>query len=273
VDPALRRSFGPPPSTTWPCPGALGGPDYGLSKYIFSHIVIHMPRRAVEPDERPPQAVQDYVKAIYGLQERGIAVTTTSLAAELEVTPSSVSAMLSRLREMRLIRHRPYSEASLSDSGMQLALRVLRRRRLIESFLIEALAYNWDEVEGEAETLSRAASDLFVERVSQRLGHPSVDPHGDPIPSADGQMLTTPSHVLAALEAGTAGRLVRVWNGDPKVLRYLDDCGIELGERIEILRREPFGGPLMIRVGEPKEGRVHGFGPELATVLSIELDR
>ncbi|MGH3522005.1 MAG: metal-dependent transcriptional regulator [Mycobacterium sp.] len=227
---------------------------------------------AAKHEQRRPWAVENYVKAIYALSERELAATTTALAAELRVAPSSVSAMLLRLREAKLIDHRPYSEATLTDLGVQLALWVIRRRRLIESFLIETLAYSWDEVEQEAETLSRAASELFVERIAEKLGDPVRDPHGDPIPSPNGEIADARSQVLGTADAGAVGRLVRVWNGDPEVLRYLDQCGIELGDRIEVLGREPFGGPMTIRVGEPKEGRIHGFGPDLIAVLSIELD-
>jgi len=223
--------------------------------------------------EKPTRAVEDYVKAIYGLAERDQPATTTVLAAHLQVTASSVSAMLARLRAMGLITHRPYSDVSLSPSGLRLALRVIRRRRLVELFLVESLEYGWDEVEGEAELLEHAASDLFVERIAARLGDPVVDPHGDPIPTPDGRLVVAPSELLSRLEPGATGRLVRVWNGAPEVLRYLDTCGIELGDRIEVLGREPFGGSLVIRVGEPKEGRVHGFGYGLAEVLSIELDQ
>ena len=223
--------------------------------------------------EKPTRAVEDYVKAIYGLAERDQPATTTVLAAQLQVTASSVSAMLARLRAMGLITHRPYSDVSLSPSGLQLALRVIRRRRLVELFLVESLEYGWDEVEGEAELLEHAASDLFVERIAARLGDPVVDPHGDPIPTQDGRLVVAPSELLSRLEPGATGRLVRVWNGAPEVLRYLDTCGIELGDRIEVLGREPFGGSLVIRVGEPKEGRVHGFGYGLAEVLSIEPDQ
>ena len=222
--------------------------------------------------EKPTRAVEDYVKAIYGLDERGCMVTTTVLAAELQVTASSVSAMLGRLRAMGLITHRPYSDVSLSASGLQLAMRVIRRRRLVELFLVESLGYGWDEVEGEAEVLEHAASDLFVERIAAKLGDPVVDPHGDPIPTQDGQLLAAPSELLSRLEPGAVGRLVRVWNGNPEVLRYLDTCGIDLGDRIEVVGREPFGGSLVVRIGEPKEGRVHGFGYGLAEMLSVELD-
>src|SRR6476469_7324250 len=196
--------------------------------------------------DKPARAVEDYVKAIYSLGERGCAVTTTVLAVELQVTASSVSAMLGRLRAMGLISHRPYSAVRLSSAGMQLALRVIRRRRLEE---------------------------LFVDRIAANLGNPLTDPHGDPIPTRDGQLLAAPSELLSRLEPGAVGRLVRVWNGNPEVLRYLDTCSIDLGDRIEVLGREPFGGSVVIRVGEPKEGRVHGFGYGLAEVLSIELDR
>ena len=214
-----------------------------------------------EGAEKPTRAVEDYVKAIYGLDERGCAVTTTVLAAELQVTASSVSAMLARLCAMGLISHRPYSDVSLSSAGMQLAMRVIRRRRLVESFIVESLGYGWEEVEDEAEVLEHA------------VGNPVVDPHGDPIPTPDGQLLAAPSELLSRLEPGATGRLVRVWNGNPEVLRYLDTCGIDLGDRIEVLGREPFGGSLVIRVGEAKEGRVHGFGYRLAEVLSIEPDQ
>lgn len=219
-----------------------------------------------------PRAVADYAKAIYALQERGANVTTSALAAELGVTPSSVSAMLGRLRSLALISHRPYADVSLSESGLRLALRVIRARRLIESFLIDALDYRWDEVEHEAEVLSRAASDLFLDRIADKLGHPTLDPHGDPIPDPEGRIPQSSSQVLAFLDPGVVGRLARVWNGNPEVLRYLDSCDIELGSRIEILRREPFNGPVIVRVGEPKEGRIHALGIGLAEVLSIEPD-
>jgi DtxR family Mn-dependent transcriptional regulator len=229
------------------------------------------PPRAVELD-RPSRAVEDYVKAIYMLDERGVAVTTSALAGQLKVTAPSVSAMLSRLGSSDLVSHLPYGEIALTPSGLRLAMRVIRRRRLIELYLVQCLSYGWDEVESEAEVLEHAVSELFVERMSSALGDPRVDPHGDPIPTRDGQIQLSQSHLLATLEPGATGTLVRVWNGDPDVLRYLDRCGIELGDRIAVLEREPFGGSLVVRVGELEDGRVHGFGHRLAEVLSIELD-
>jgi DtxR family Mn-dependent transcriptional regulator len=227
--------------------------------------------RQVEKTDKLTQSAEDYIKAIYALDERGAGVTTTALANHLGVTPPSVSAMLARLRSMGLISHQP--DVRLTDNGLRLALQVVRRRRLIELFLIDSLGYSWDEVESEASLLGRAASELFVERIAAKLDHPIVDPHGDPIPSEDGRISVAPNHVLATLEPGATGRLVRHRNGDPEVLRYLDSSNIQLGDRIEVLRREPFGGPLVVRIGEPKDGRIHGFGHGLAEVLSIELDR
>ncbi|MCW2539992.1 MAG: troR [Frankiales bacterium] len=221
-------------------------------------------------DARPTRAVEDYVKAIYGLDERGTTVTNTVMANHLGITPSSVSAMLARLREMQLISHQPYSNIILTPAGIQLAMKVIRRRRLIELHLVEHLGYGWDEVEDEAEILEHAASDLFVERISAKLGDPRIDPHGDPIPSKDGQLQPSPSRLLSTLEPGDAGWLVRVWNGDPDVLRHLDTCQVELGDRIEVVERQPFGGSVIVRVGDP--GQVHGFGLGIAQTLSIELD-
>lgn len=229
-------------------------------------------KKKAAPQPRPTRAVEDYVKAIYGLAERGERVATTGIARSMGVTASSVSAMLARLRQLGLVSHRPFAEIALTESGRRLAMRVLRRRRLIEAFLVADLGYGWDEVEAEAAVLDRASSERFVERIAARLGEPTVDPHGDPIPTADGEMNLVPTHVLATLEAGAAGRLARAWNGDPEALRYLDSCNIRLGDRIEVLRREPFGGSIVIRVGEPKEGRIHGFGSGLAKMLSVELD-
>ena len=223
--------------------------------------------------EKPTRAVEDYVKAIYSLDERGCAVTTTVLAVELQVTASSVSAMLGRLRAMGLISHRPYSDVSLSSAGMQLAMRVIRRRRLVELFLVESLGYGWEEVEQRGRG-ARARRFGVIRRedrgkARQPGGGSAWGSHSHP----DGQLLAAPSELLSRLEPGAVGRLVRVWNGNPEVLRYLDTCSIDLGDRIEVLGREPFGGSVVIRVGDPKEGRVHGFGYGLAEVLSIELDR
>lgn len=225
-----------------------------------------------EDGHKLTQAVAVYTKTIFGLEERRRAVTTTSLARDMAVTPSSASAMLVRLRSMGLIEHQPYSEATLTETGRQLALRVIRRRRLMELFLIESLGYSWDEVEKEAEDLECAASETFIERIAAKLCDPVLDPHGDPIPSNDGTIRTTPNHLLSALEPGSRGKLARVWNGDPDALRYLDKYGIRLREQVEVLGRDPFGGSIVIRVGEPGEGRVHGFGDRLADCLSIELD-
>lgn len=198
-------------------------------------------------------------------------MTTTALANHLGITPSSVSAMLSRLLSLGLINHEPYADIRLTPAGLLLAMQVIRRRRLIELFLVEWLDYGADEVEDEADLLEHAASERFVDHLSAKLGDPCLDPHGDPIPRSDGRLPASLSHRLSTLQPGAAGTLVRIWNGDPEVVRYLESCGIKLGDRIEVIGLEPFGGPLLVHVGDPQGGKVHGFGAELAQALSIEL--
>jgi DtxR family Mn-dependent transcriptional regulator len=221
---------------------------------------------------KPSSAVEDYLKAIYQLDERGVAVTTTALANRLSVAPSSVTSMVSRLNAMGCVRHEPYGDIGLTDSGIRLAMKVVRRRRLIELLLVECLGYGWDEVEDEAEQLEHAASEDFVERVSAMFGNPKRDPHGDPIPTANGEICASSSHLLSAVEPGAAGTLVRVWNGDPAILRYLDSCHIRLGDHIEVLDREPIAGSVEVRVCGFRESRRHTFGVSVAETLSIALD-
>jgi DtxR family Mn-dependent transcriptional regulator len=225
-----------------------------------------------ESGEKPTRAVEDYVKAIYLLAEREAAVTTTALASHLQVTPSSVSAMLARLRAMVLISHRPYAEVSLTEPGLRACDAgdpPPPGHRAVPGH-VPGLRLGGGGRRGGG---ARACRHGPAGRADGgEAGDPRVDPHGDPIPSPDGRIDSRPSCLLSTLEPGSTGTLVRVWNGDPDVLRYLDSCGVELGNRIEVLGREPFGGSMVVRVGEPKEGRVHGFGYGLAEVLSIELD-
>jgi DtxR family Mn-dependent transcriptional regulator len=217
-------------------------------------------------------ATEDYVKAIYELDERGAAVTTTALAARLGITPSSVSGMLAKLGGLGLISHRPYADVALTPEGVSLAVRMLRRHRLIELYLVEHLGYRWDEVNDEAEVLEHSVSDLFIERIAAVMGDPRVDPHGDPIPRADGHIDAAPTHLLTTLQPGASGVLVRVWNSQPEVLRYLDDLRISLGDRFEVLRHEPFGGPIVVRIGEDPDAPEHGLGAGLAECLLISVD-
>ncbi|MBB4931924.1 DtxR family Mn-dependent transcriptional regulator [Lipingzhangella halophila] len=220
--------------------------------------------------ERPSTSVEDYVKVIYDLQERGSGpVTISGMAERLSVSNSSVSGMLRKLSELGLVEHQRYGDVRLTDTGTKAALAVLRRHRLLETYLVEALGYSWDEVHDEAETLEHVVSDKFVQRIAEHLGNPRVDPHGDPIPTVEGDVVERETHLLSEAAAGTAGVIVRVNDSDPHLLRYLADRRIGIGMRVEVIERQPFGGSLVIRVGPPEDQREQPLGLVAAEALWI----
>ncbi len=215
-------------------------------------------------------AVEDYAKAIFALQQElegaGGVVTTTAVAERLGVTAASASGMVRRLHEHGLVEHMPYKGVELTAEGRRVALRVLRHHRLLETYLAQSLGVPWDRVHDEAEVLEHALSDDLEALIAAKLGHPTHDPHGDPIPSAELVLDERPNECLAALEAGVCGVLSRVSDAKPEMLRYLAARGIAPGARFEVLERQPFDGPLFVRFGD----EVHVFGGELARAMSVE---
>ena len=199
-------------------------------------------------------AVQDYAKAIWSLAQRDDeAVSTSAIAERLEVSPASASAMVKRLESMGLVEREPYHGVKLTPAGSRVALAVLRHHRLLELYLAEALGMPWDRVHEEAEVLEHAISPALSELIATKLGNPTHDPHGDPIPTAEGEIDEAPTRALAELEPGSRGVFVRVSDSDPDMLRYLAERGIAPGDRFEVVRREPFDGPLtVIFGGEPQ---------------------
>jgi DtxR family transcriptional regulator, Mn-dependent transcriptional regulator len=213
--------------------------------------------------------IQDYAKAVYALESRaGDAVSTNDLAERLGVTPGSVSAMVRKLAELGLVEHEPYRGVRLTAHGREVALEVLRHHRLLELFLAQELGMPWDRVHDEAEVLEHVLSDELEQLIAARLGNPTIDPHGDPIPGPGHELDERQTRSLDELGAGSAGRFVRVSDSDPEMLRYLDSEGIALGERVEVIRRQPFGGPVFVRL----HGREVALGGELARAMRIELD-
>jgi DtxR family transcriptional regulator, Mn-dependent transcriptional regulator len=225
---------------------------------------------AAAPTERPSEAIQDYAKAIYALQRRadGHPVATNDLAERLAVTPASVSAMLKRLAERGLVEHVPYRGVVLTPAGQRVALEVLRHHRLLELYLAELLGVPWDRVHEEAEALEHVISEDLEARIAAKLGEPTHDPHGDPIPSVDLEIDEGDARALETLEPGATGRFVRVSDSDPEMLRYLDLRGVRLGDALEVVDRQPFGGPLTVRFGD----RLHTLGGGLAAAMRVELD-
>ncbi len=213
-------------------------------------------------------AVEDYAKAIYVLESRaGEPVSTNALAERLDVTPGSVSAMLRKLDELGLVAHQRYKGVRLTAAGRRVALEVIRHHRLLELFLAEVLDVPWDRVHQEAEVLEHVLSAELEEVIAEKLGNPTRDPHGDPIPTADFVIEEIETASLADLQPGTTGVFVRVSDSDPEMLRYLGERGVTVGASFEVIDRQPFGGPLFVRFGRD----VHPLGGELAHAMRVEL--
>jgi DtxR family Mn-dependent transcriptional regulator len=211
-------------------------------------------------------AVQDYAKAIWSLAQRDDEpVSTSALADRLEVSPASASAMVKRLESMGLVEREPYHGVQLTRAGERVALEVLRHHRLLELYLSEALGMSWDRVHEEAEVLEHAISPALSDLIAAKLGNPTHDPHGDPIPTADGEIDEAPTRALADLAPGARGRFTRVSDSNPEMLRYLSGRGIAPGDELELIGREPFGGPLTVRAN----GRDHGLGEQLARAMRM----
>jgi DtxR family transcriptional regulator, Mn-dependent transcriptional regulator len=213
-------------------------------------------------------AVEDYAKAIYALEEReGGAVSTTAIATRLGVTPASASGMVKRLCGLGLVTHEPYHGVQLTPKGAKVALEVLRHHRLLELYLSETLGVPWDRVHAEAEVLEHVLSEELEELIAQKLGDPTHDPHGDPIPTRDGRMPTEATVALEGLEPGASGTFRRISDSDPEMLRYLSERGISPGDPFEVIDIQPFGGPLFVRFGDD----VHVIGGALARAMRVEV--
>ena len=223
--------------------------------------------------DRYSAAVEDYLKVIYAFEERETGtITTTRLAERLGVSASSVSGMVRKLCQLELLEHARYGTIAFTDVGRRVALGVVRRHRLIELYLVTELGYGWDEVHDEAEVLEHVVSDRMLARISERLGDPRVDPHGDPIPTIEGRLEPWDAHRLSTVPPGVSGEFVRVDDVDPGMLRHLDAEGIRLGERLELVERAPYGGSYVLRVGEPGASNTHQLGPELVEAMWVRLD-
>jgi DtxR family Mn-dependent transcriptional regulator len=217
---------------------------------------------------RLSEAIENYAKAIYALARRGDGtVTTTALAERVGVSAGSVSSMVKKLAERGLVEHEPYRAVQLTAEGRRVALSVLRHHRLLELYLAEHLGVPWDRVHEEAEALEHVISEDLAARIAAKLGHPTHDPHGDPIP--DAALVIDEGHTrsLAEMDIGERGRFVRVSDTDPEMLRYLDGRGIALGDELEVVAREPFDGPLTVRFGSQD----HVLGGGLTRAMRIDV--
>ena len=191
--------------------------------------------------------MEDYLKTIYELGESE--VKTQDVARALGVSAGSVTGMLKKLGDLKLVDYTRYRGVSLTPAGRLVALETLRHHRLIETYLAQALGYAWHEVHDEADRLEHVISEDFEERIARLLGNPAFDPHGDPIPSRDGVVPESKGQPLATLTTGTRATLTRTTNQDPEVLRYLGEHGLVPGRTVTVLQRAPFDGPLTLALG------------------------
>jgi len=221
----------------------------------------------------PSSSIEDYVKVIYGFTEwQDKAITSSQLAQRLGVANSSVSEMVRKLKDQGLVDHKPYSAITLTESGVRLALSMVRRHRLIETYLVQELGYSWDEVHDEAELLEHAVSDTFIERMAAKLGNPQRDPHGDPIPAADGTVQLPEAHLLGELDPGHTGRITRISDENPDLLRYLSAEEIDLDAEVEVVGRKPFGGALVVRISNAGRTRDFDLADEVTAALWVHSD-
>ena len=196
------------------------------------------------------QAVEDYLKKIYKLQESGAAVATTEIARAMDVSSASVTNMLKRLDQMGLVAYKSYKGVTLTDSGKKIALEIIRHHRLLELYLKEVMGYSWADLHKEAEHLEHHISEEFENRIDQMLGYPTHDPHGDPIPTRDGKVADRVDDQLSDAKAGAKLEVRRVSDTDPELLHYLEDMGLLPGARVEILKKEPFDGPITVQIDQ-----------------------
>jgi DtxR family Mn-dependent transcriptional regulator len=215
----------------------------------------------------PGEAVENYAKAIYALQKReGTVVTTNALAERMGVTAASASGMVKKLCTLGLVRHEPYRGVELTQDGERLALEVLRHHRLLELYLAE-LGMPWDRVHDEAEVLEHVISEELEALIAAKLGHPTHDPHGDPIPTPELTIDERATVTMQSLDAGDEGVFVRISDSDPEMLRYLGERGIAPGDRFEVVEKQPFAGPVFVRFG----GETHVLGGTLAEAMRVEV--
>lgn len=197
---------------------------------------------------------EDYLKAVWTSREwSSVPVTTKMLAERMGVATSTVSETVRRITDQGLLEHRPYGAIELTEHGQVHALSMVRRHRLLETYLMSELGYSWDEVHAEAEVLEHAVSDRLIDRIADRLGHPDRDPHGDPIPSSEGHAPSPPARPLTALEAGESGRVARISDEQPDMLRWFASIGLGLDVPVTVVERRAYAGVIRVSVDSSPE--------------------
>jgi DtxR family Mn-dependent transcriptional regulator len=213
--------------------------------------------------------VEDYTKAIYAIESREGSASTNALAERLGVRAPTVTAMLKHLNGLGLVVYERYRGVQLTEAGRKVALEVMRHHRLLELYLTESLGLGWDQVHAEAEVLEHVLSEELEEVIAAKLGDPTLDPHGDPIPTRELALPETVSECLYALEPGVQGMFIRVSDADPEMLRFLAERGIAPGAGFELIDKQPFEGPVFVRFGD----EMHVLGATLARAMRVTAEK
>ena len=213
----------------------------------------------------PSRSIEDYLKNIYHLQVEDRSVNTTTLAAALKISPASVSEMVAKLSRSGHIKNHPYHGFKLTKEGEKVAVNLVRKHRLIEVFLTERLKYSWDEVHNEAEKFEHVCSDEFIDKLDRYLGHPRLDPHGDPIPDKNGKLKDEKSRLLANAEGGKNYFVSKVNDTNNEFLKYIARLGIKLKTKISIKEKLKFDNSLLVRVGR----KDHLLSNKIAENISV----
>jgi DtxR family transcriptional regulator, Mn-dependent transcriptional regulator len=216
--------------------------------------------------EKITPGVEEYLEALFHLEEEGRAVQTKALAQHLNLTSASVTEMVKRLAAQKLVTHTPYKGVYLTDRGRTAAAALVRRHRLSERFLADMLGVPWDELHDEACKFEHVISDKVEERLSEALGNPTTCPHGNPIPGSDGSVATEEAESLANMAARGKGRIARITNEAPEFLQYLADLGLMPDVMVEVEEVAPFGGPIIVKA----RGAKYALGRQVAAHIFIK---
>ncbi len=213
------------------------------------------------------QAIEDYLKTIYALAETETPVSTSRIAEARQVKPGSVTSMVQRLDKLNLVHYEKHYGVTLTEAGEKVALEVIRHHRLLELYLNEALGFSWDEVHEQADILEHVISEKLEERIAAALGHPEFDPHGDPIPDKDGNIITVETQSLASLAKGDSAQVARIVDdANSEMLRYLAELGLVPGTAVTILDTAPFNGPISIKVN--RQEKIIGYAIAKAILVT-----
>lgn len=211
-------------------------------------------------------ATEDYLKTVYKLEDANEVVATNAIAERMDVSAASVTNMMKKLSEMGLVEYARYQGITLTDAGRKIALEIVRHHRLLEVYLAEAMGFGWDQVDAEAERLEHVISEEFEDKMDEMLGYPTTDPHGSPIPKKDGTIARAEHEPLVNIAPGQSAIIRRVPDSDPALLRYLGELGLKPDATVVVLKKEPFDGPLLLRIGD----REHHLGHQTAHGVLVD---